>query len=119
MIKTFRFLWIGLVLVYSLPVQAQEVMAPELMLQKSEVEAQLRFLASDALKGRRTGEEGNNIAAAYLAAHYAAHGLKPAPGMDSYFQPVNLEGIKPASTGTLVIGDESFEQQKDLLLLQR
>lgn len=118
MIKTFRFLWIGLVLVYCLPVQAQEVMAPELMLQKSEVEAQLRFLASDALKGRRTGEEGNNIAAAYLAAHYAAHGLKQAPGMDSYFQPVILEGIKPASSGTLVIGEESFEQQKDLLLLR-
>ena len=114
--KMIRFLGIALFSFLLNPIVAQEVMAPELGLQKSEFEHHLRFLASDALKGRRTGEEGNNLAAAYLAAFYASHGVQFAPGMDSYFQPVILEGVKPGKTGELAMNDQTFPQQKKLLM---
>ena len=114
--KITRFLSIALLIFSFSGLWAQEEKLPELKLEKSEVEAHLRFLASDALKGRRTGEEGNNIAAAYLAAYFEAHGLQYAPGLNSYFQPVILEGVKPAGTGSLAIEDQVFEQQKNLLM---
>ena len=41
--------------------------SPEFNLEKTELEAHLRFLASDELQGRRTGTVFNNIAARYIA----------------------------------------------------
>ena len=59
-------------------------------------EARLRgdvtFLADDAREGRAPGTTGIEAAADYIAAGFKEAGLKPAPGLDGYFQPFTLSG---------------------------
>jgi Peptidase family M28 len=63
----------------------------------------LTFLASDSLKGRDTGSEGQKIAANYVARHYADYGLKPiiknADSSLSYFQTYGLQRSKMMGGG--------------------
>lgn len=91
--------------------------APEFEITKADMEAHLRFLASDALQGRRTGEMGNDIAAAYIASLYATHGLKQVEGAEGYYQPVPFEAITPPSMATIVIDDETYTQGENLLMM--
>ena len=51
--------------------------------------ADLTFLASDALEGRRSLQRGSEVAIQFLAAEFAKAGLQPVAG-DSYLQPVPL-----------------------------
>lgn len=51
---------------------------------------QITFLASDDLLGRMTGEPGLDTAAAYIARHFEAHGLKPNPQTGTYYQPFEV-----------------------------
>jgi Zn-dependent M28 family amino/carboxypeptidase len=55
----------------------------------SDLESHVSFLASPLLKGRMNGEEGLEIAAAYIATEAKLMGLKPASG-NSYFQPYSI-----------------------------
>ena len=54
-------------------------------IQSARLKAQLTFLASDALEGRRSLERGSEVAIQWIASQFAAAGLKPAVG-DSYLQ---------------------------------
>ena len=54
--------------------------------------AAVRYLADDALEGRRAGSAGERCAGDYLAAEFARMGLKPA-GTDGYFQEVPLFSV--------------------------
>ena len=54
-----------------------------------DLRADLTFLASDALEGRRSLDRGSEVAIQFLAAEFAKAGIKPAYG-DSYLQPVPL-----------------------------
>jgi hypothetical protein len=60
----------------------------------SPAEARLRtdvtFLADDAREGRAPGSPGIEAAAEYIAAAFKEAGLKPAPGLEGYFQPFTL-----------------------------
>ncbi|MCF8204836.1 MAG: M28 family peptidase [Methylotenera sp.] len=62
------------------------------------LQAHLRFLASPLLEGRETGSRGFDIAAAYVASHFARLGLQPLGAEGSYAQPVRLKTAKLAST---------------------
>ncbi len=53
----------------------------------------IHFLASDSLKGREIGTEGEKMAADYLAAEFEKIGLTPA-GTDGYFQPFFVKDSK-------------------------
>ncbi len=90
---------------------------PEFQLTKQQTEAHLRFLASDALQGRRTGEPGNDMAAAYIASQFAAYGLKTAPGLDNYYQPIPFEAVTPAQKASLSMGKTEYRQGENLLVL--
>ena len=90
---------------------------PEFRTTKAEVEAHLRFLASDALQGRRTGAPGNNIAASYIAAHLEAYGFQKVAGATGYFQPIPFEAVKPPASGKLTLGKSAFVQGEELLIL--
>ncbi|MEM9885238.1 MAG: M28 family peptidase [Bacteroidota bacterium] len=96
---------------------AQNQQFPEFNLQKSEVEAHLRFLASDELQGRRTGEKGNDVAAAYLAAQLAAYGVKRVAGANGYMQPVALEETQAVENASLTWNKNEFQQRKNLMIL--
>src|SRR6516164_4383164 len=58
-------------------------------IQASRLKADLTFLSSDALEGRRSLERDSEVAIQWIASQYAKAGLKPMAG-DSYLQPVPL-----------------------------
>src|SRR5262252_5399472 len=58
-------------------------------IQASRLKADLTFLSSDALEGRRSLERGSEVAIQWIASQFAKSGLKPLVG-DSYLQPVPI-----------------------------
>jgi hypothetical protein len=63
-------------------------------IQASRLKADLIFLSSDALEGRRSLERGSEVAIQWIASEFAKAGLKPAAG-DSYLQPVPIIEFTP------------------------
>ncbi len=63
----------------------------------------VKFLSSDLLEGRGTGQRGGDIAAEYIATQFALAGLKPAGDNGTYMQKIPLVGIttQPDSKFTL------------------
>lgn len=90
---------------------------PEMSVGREAVEAQLRFLASDALQGRRTGSPGNDIAANFIAAHLQSYGYKPAPGLNGYFQQIPFEQGTPPAQASLMIGSTAYKLNEDFVLM--
>ena len=75
---------------------------------RDEAEKLMKYLSSDALEGRRTGSEGNNAAAAYISTEAMKMGVRPLPGRENLFQP--LEYIKVTSLpgeSTITITDST------------
>ena len=58
-------------------------------IQVARLKADLTFLSSDALEGRRSLEHGSEVAIQWIASEFAKSGLKPLVG-DSYLQPVPI-----------------------------
>jgi Zn-dependent M28 family amino/carboxypeptidase len=58
-------------------------------IQASRLKADLTFVSSDALEGRRSLQRGSEVAIQWIASEFAKAGLKPAAG-DSYLQRVPL-----------------------------
>src|SRR2546422_749653 len=71
---------------------------------KEKIRAHVKFLASDLLEGRGTGQRGGDIAAEYIATQFALYGLKPAGDSGTYFQDVPMIAVKtlPATSFKLV-----------------
>lgn len=78
--------------------------APENLLTRADLEAQLRFIASDELAGRRTGTAGNDAAARYIAEAFRAAGVQTAPGMNDYLQPTPMLRTSPAPQSAVLAG---------------
>lgn len=79
--------------------------SPEML--ADQFRAHIQFLADDMLAGRDTGEEGQKIAAKYLAAQLALYGAEPMmEGDNPYYQPFTLEsrGFDMQTTMTLAGG---------------
>ncbi len=70
------------------------------------IRAHVKFLASDLLEGRGTGQRGGDIAAEYIAAQFQLLGLKPAGDHGSYLQKVPLVGVQavPEQTSFEIVG---------------
>ena len=83
--------------VASLPADAQTAMAS---IDPERIRAHVKFLASDLLEGRGTGQRGGDIAAEYIATEFSLYGLKPAGDNGSYLQKVPMVGIKTVDDGT-------------------
>src|SRR5260370_27075313 len=58
------------------------------------IRAHVKFLASDLLEGRGTGQRGGDIAAEYIATQFELCGLKPALPHGSYFEDLPMMGVK-------------------------
>ena len=65
------------------------------------IRAHVKFLASDMLEGRGTGQHGGDLAADYIAKQFASYGLKPAGDKGTYFQDVPMVEVK-------TLGETSF-----------
>jgi Zn-dependent M28 family amino/carboxypeptidase len=73
--------------------QAQTDNAPS-RITPQEIDAHLRFLASDLLEGRAPATRGGRIAEEYIATQLQAFGVKPGVGDSSYFQRVPIDVVK-------------------------
>src|ERR1700740_3222002 len=56
------------------------------------IRAHVKFLATDLLEGRGTGQRGGDIAAEYIATQFALDRLQPAGDNGTYFQDVPMVG---------------------------
>jgi Zn-dependent M28 family amino/carboxypeptidase len=73
------------------------------------IRAHVKFLSSDLLEGRGTGQRGGDIAAEYIATQLQLYGLKPAGDNGSYMQKVPMVGIQtlPEQTSFEITGGRS------------
>ncbi len=90
---------------------------PEYKLSKNEIEAHLRFIASDEMLGRRTGEITNNVTARYIAEQFRLQGLKTPNNQKDYLQPVPFELVKPTRKGEIYAGNDTLKLTKDFIML--
>lgn len=86
-----RIVFVAFLLLFSTPFEsiAQHVY-PEFTIKESETSRHIRFLASDELLGRLTGEQGNWAAARYIAEHFREYGLTDPTGSGDYYQQIPL-----------------------------
>ena len=81
------------------------------------IRAHVKFLSSDLLEGRGTGQRGGDIAAEYIATQFESYGLKPAGDNGAFLQKVPMVGIttepstniyllQAGKTEKLKLGDE-------------
>jgi Zn-dependent M28 family amino/carboxypeptidase len=73
----------------SAAVAAMQTIDPE------RIRAHVRYLSSDLLEGRGTGQRGGDLAAEYMATQFALEGLKPAGDHGTFMQKVPLVGVTP------------------------
>lgn len=88
---------------------------PEDHISQAEIEAHLRFLAADELKGRKTGEMGNNIAAAYIAAQLRSFGVKEVEGAENYYQKIPFETY--TANGSFTWEEQSLKHGGDMVIM--
>lgn len=91
---------------------------PSNNISREDSERWMKFLASDSLEGRRTGSEGNNIAARYIREEALSIGLTPLPECPDMFQPLEYIRVTPVadssivtltdSSGTRIFSDKVF-----------
>jgi hypothetical protein len=87
------------------------------IIQQNESAAHLSFLAADEMRGRDAGSNELNIAANYIRTQFRLLNLKPAPGTDDFFQYVDLVKYSAPSSGRVVVGEESFSLNENLVVL--
>ena len=85
---------------------------------QAELAMHVRYLSSDELEGRKTGEQGNLVAARYIAEMYRLAGLKSFDTEDSYYQKIAFEKSTPASEGMVQIDDLQLIHGEDALVLR-
>jgi Peptidase family M28 len=84
---------------------------------KQELEANLKYIASDELEGRRTASKGEQLAAAFIAKELSSYGVKPAPGQADFYQKIPFVNIQPPKEAKLMIGESTFEIGDNLLII--
>ena len=81
---------------------------PEASLRRADLEAHLRFLASDELMGRAPGTPGIDAAARYIAEQFRRFGVQPVPGQGDYYQRFTLTRLSPpAHASVFALGDSA------------
>jgi Zn-dependent M28 family amino/carboxypeptidase len=85
---------------------------PEIGINPENIRAHVKFLSSDLLEGRGTGQRGGDLAAEYIATQFALYGLKPAGDNGTFFQDVPMVGVKTLAETTfkfIEASGKSFE----------
>lgn len=88
-----------------LPASLKTVMAA---VNGNNIRTHVKFLSSDLLEGRGTGQRGGDVAAQYIATQMELYGLKPAGDTNSFIQKVPMVGVTtdPSSSVTLIWNDK-------------
>ena len=77
------------------------------VIDKERIRAHVKYLSSDELEGRGTGQRGGDIAADYIAKQFASYGLKPAGDHGTYFQNVPMVGVGTLAETTFKFSEPS------------
>jgi TonB family protein len=110
-LKLFTLLFLGAIVVVSqVAGQKKKTVTARLevtsleMPDAEKIRAHVKFLSSDLLEGRGTGQRGGDIAAEYIATQFALYALKPAGDDGTFFQNVPMVSVKtlPATSFKLV-----------------
>jgi hypothetical protein len=87
------------------------------VISRERVRSAIRYLASDALKGRGTPSAGLDSAAQYIARSFAAAGLQPVQG--GYLQPFTVNVVSLGDTNALLLetpaGRDSMKLKDDFV----
>src|SRR5467141_1726141 len=75
------------------------------VIDKERIREHVKYLSSDAMEGRGTGQRGGDLAADYIAKQFASYGLKPAGDNGTFFQSVPMVAV-----GTLPETNFSFSE---------
>jgi hypothetical protein len=114
-------LYLGCVTSFPALSQKKTNSLPEFQIKKSETEAHMRFLAADELLGRRTGEQGNLVAARYIAEQFRKLGVVPVSGNGAgnatYFQNVPFEKMGSNGSGEIIADAEIMKSGEDWILM--
>jgi len=82
------------------------------------LQANVSFLASDSLEGRRAGTNGETLAADFISKKFKEIGLFPKGSSDSYFQPFAIiDGKKVGNLTFLSINNKVLIPEKDFFPL--
>lgn len=81
----------------------------QIKIDPEKIRAHVKYLASDALEGRGTGQKGGDMAAEYIAAKFKSYGLQPASDAGAYFQSVPMVSMKTLPETTFAIVPSSGE----------
>jgi Zn-dependent M28 family amino/carboxypeptidase len=97
-----RRLLIGITMVvFGAAAFAAKLNVPKIDAEK--IRAHVKYLSSDELEGRGTGQKGGDLAADYIAEQFKSYGLKPAGDGGTYFQQVPLVGVKTLPDTTFAL----------------
>ena len=89
------------VMIFAVAAFADKTSAPQF--DPENIRTHVKYLASDELEGRGTGQKGGDLAADYIAAQFKSYGLKPAGENGSYVQNVPMVGVKTLSATTVTL----------------
>lgn len=90
---------------------------PEYVLPSSETEAHLRFISSDELQGRMTGEIGSKVAARYIAEQFRLFGIQPVKNQVTFYQNIIFSKKEKGATGKLIVGTDTLTVGKNVALM--
>lgn len=78
------------------------------------LEANVVYLSSDKLEGRRAGTQGETLAADFISSKFKEIGLLPKGSSDSYFQPFTVsDGKQILQETTLSVNNKTLSQGSD------
>ncbi|MBC8111229.1 MAG: M28 family peptidase [Verrucomicrobia bacterium] len=86
-------------------------------LSKSKIEAHLRFLASDELRGRNTPSPEQMIAARYLITQLQSYGVKALPQYPDYLQAVPMKTQTKPQEVSISYAGKNFKLAENTLLI--
>ncbi len=80
------------------------------------ISATVKYLSSDLLEGRGTGQAGGDAAADWIADQFKSYGLKPAGANGTFFQDVPMVGLRtlPSTTFSFVSASGAPVELKNL-----
>ncbi len=84
---------------------------------RNEVEANLKYIASDELQGRKAASKGEQMAADFIAKAWNEYGVKHFSSLNGSFQTVPFKIVQPTKEAVLTIGGKSFSLNDNLLII--
>lgn len=111
LLKSIRYF--ALLVLFPISAIAQDY--PEFSIPEALTSQQIRFLASDELLGRMTGEQGNRVAARYIAEHFRMYGLMEPSGAPDYMQKVPLYRQFVSEGSFLVHNADTLHHRQDIV----